>query len=48
MLQAVNILRDAQSVKSPEKVNMHIFRENTEDIYAGFNICMEIKRQKSL
>ena len=22
-------------VKSPEKVNMHIFRENTEDIYAG-------------
>ena len=22
-------------VKAPEKVNMHIFRENTEDIYAG-------------
>jgi isocitrate dehydrogenase len=22
-------------VKNPEKVNMHIFRENTEDIYAG-------------
>ena len=22
-------------VKEPEKVNMHIFRENTEDIYAG-------------
>ncbi|MFN8211809.1 MAG: NADP-dependent isocitrate dehydrogenase [Bacteroidales bacterium] len=22
-------------VKTPEKVNMHIFRENTEDIYAG-------------
>ena len=22
-------------VKNPEKVDMHIFRENTEDIYAG-------------
>ena len=25
-------------VKHPEKVNMVIFRENTEDIYAGFEL----------
>lgn len=25
----------ASPVKAPQKVNMHIFRENTEDIYAG-------------
>ena len=26
-------------VKHPEKVNMVIFRENTEDIYAGHRVC---------
>ncbi len=27
-------------VKHPEKVNMHIFRENTEDVYAGVEFMM--------
>ena len=31
-------------VKTPEKVNMVIFRENTEDIYAGIEFADEIGR----
>ena len=37
-------------VKNPEKVNMHIFRENTEDIYAGIefmNGTPEVKKVKT-
>src|SRR4030043_2363840 len=36
-------------VKNPEKVNMHIFRENTEDIYAGIeylNGSPEVEKMK--
>ena len=36
-------------VKNPEKVNMHIFRENTEDIYAGIefmNGTPEVEKMK--
>jgi isocitrate dehydrogenase len=38
-------------VKNPEKVNMHIFRENTEDIYAGIefmNGTPEVEKLKFL
>jgi isocitrate dehydrogenase len=37
-------------VKNPEKVNMHIFRENTEDIYAGIefmNGTPEVEKVKT-
>lgn len=33
-------------VKAPEKVNMHIFRENTEDIYAGIEFMTGTKEAK--
>lgn len=33
-------------VKEPEKVNMHIFRENTEDIYAGIEFMAGTKEAK--
>ena len=32
---AVGIFSSQSPVKSPEKVNMCVFRENTEDIYAS-------------
>ena len=35
-------------VKKPEKVNMTIFRENTEDIYAGIEYMQGSKEAKSL
>lgn len=33
-------------VKEPEKVDMHIFRENTEDIYAGIEFMTGTKENK--
>src|SRR3990167_8834555 len=30
-----DIFRESQLVKNPEKLNLVIFRENTEDVYAG-------------
>ena len=35
-------------VRHPEKVNMIVFRENTEDVYAGFEWESGSKRQTSL
>ena len=35
-------------VKAPEKVNMHIFRENTEDIYAGIEFMTGTPENKKL
>lgn len=35
-------------VKQPEKVDMHIFRENTEDIYAGIEFMAGTKANKKL
>lgn len=35
-------------VRAPEKVNMTIFRENTEDIYAGIEFSSSSKESKKL
>ena len=35
-------------VHHPDKVNMHIFRENTEDIYAGIEFPLDSEKNKQL
>ncbi len=35
-------------IKYPEKVNLHIFRENTEDIYAGIEFMQQTKENDKL
>ena len=35
-------------VKHPERVNMHIFRENTEDVYAGVEFMMGTEENERL